>query len=96
MSISSSSSTDRTQYRSSDITRLTGLSADTLCYYEKISLLPPVHQTASGVRCSMTNTICHGCASFNVPRQGNEAPAKECYSKGGVPLKGSEGDPARG
>jgi len=50
MSISSSSSTDRTQYRISDITRLTGLSADTLRYYEKINLLPPVHRTASGVR----------------------------------------------
>ena len=50
MSISSSSSTDRTQYRIGDITRLTGLSADTLRYYEKIKLLPPVHRTASGVR----------------------------------------------
>ena len=29
---------------------LTGLSADTLRYYEKIKLLPPVRRTASGVR----------------------------------------------
>lgn len=38
------------QYRIGDITRLTGLSADTLRYYEKIKLLPPVHRTESGVR----------------------------------------------
>lgn len=50
MSTSSSSHTERSRYRISDITRLTGLSADTLRYYEKINLLPPVHRTASGVR----------------------------------------------
>lgn len=49
MSISSSS-IERAQYRIGDIARLTGLSADTLRYYEKIKLLPPVHRTASGVR----------------------------------------------
>ena len=50
MSISSFSNTERTFYRIGDVTRLTGLSADTLRYYEKISLLPPVHRTPSGVR----------------------------------------------
>ncbi len=63
MSISSSSSTNRTsksrnnkkdheevQYRIGDVTRLTGLSADTLRYYEKIKLLQPVNRLASGVR----------------------------------------------
>ena len=37
-------------YRISDVTRLTGLSADTLRYYEKIGLLPKVARTASGIR----------------------------------------------
>lgn len=37
-------------YKISDVTRLTGLSADTLRYYEKISLLPKVARTASGIR----------------------------------------------
>ena len=32
------------------MTRLTGLSADTLRYYEKIDLLRPVSRSASGVR----------------------------------------------
>ncbi|HSH43762.1 MAG TPA: heavy metal-responsive transcriptional regulator [Arenicellales bacterium] len=42
---------DRTEhYRIGDVTRLTGLSADTLRYYEKIDLLPPVGRTASGIR----------------------------------------------
>ncbi len=50
MNTSSSSSTDHTQYRIGDVTRLTGLSADTLRYYEKIKLLPPVHRTAAGMR----------------------------------------------
>ena len=63
MSISSSSSTkrnsklreakkgrDNVQYRIGDVTRLTGLSADTLRYYEKIKLLQSVNRTASGVR----------------------------------------------
>ena len=50
MSISSSSSTDRARYRIGDVTRLTGMSADTLRYYEKLKLLPPVQRTASGVR----------------------------------------------
>jgi len=63
MSISSSSSTkrnsklreakkgrDNVQYRIGDVTRLTGLSADTLRYYEKIKLLQPVNRTASGIR----------------------------------------------
>ncbi|MDT8404676.1 heavy metal-responsive transcriptional regulator [Sulfuriflexus sp.] len=63
MSTSSSSSTnrssqeqrdnkdrDRSRYRIGDVTRLTGLSADTLRYYEKIDLLRPVSRLASGVR----------------------------------------------
>ncbi len=50
MSISSSSSTERAQYRIGDVTRLTGLGADTLRYYEKIKLLPAVHRSASGIR----------------------------------------------
>lgn len=63
MSISSSSSTDRAStglrdkkargevhHRIGDVTRLTGLSADTLRYYEKIKLLRPVNRAASGVR----------------------------------------------
>jgi len=37
-------------YKISDIAALTGLSADTLRYYEKINLLPPVARTAGGVR----------------------------------------------
>lgn len=63
MSISSSSSTDRASkgrrdkkdrgeacHRIGDVTRLTGLSADTLRYYEKIDLLRPVSRLVSGVR----------------------------------------------
>lgn len=38
------------EYRIGDVTRLTGLSADTLRYYEKIALLPPVNRTAAGIR----------------------------------------------
>ena len=38
------------QYRIGDVTRLTGLSADTLRYYEKIRLLRPVSCSASGIR----------------------------------------------
>lgn len=63
MSISLSSSTERTpksrktgkdrgqqRYRIGDVVQLTGLSADTLRYYEKIKLLPPVNRSASGIR----------------------------------------------
>lgn len=55
MSTSSSSSTDRkgggeTHYRIGDVARLTGLSTDTLRYYEKIGLLRPVGRAASGTR----------------------------------------------
>jgi len=38
------------QYGIGDVTLLTGLSADTLRYYEKIKLLPPVGRSASGMR----------------------------------------------
>lgn len=41
---------DRVQYRIGDVTRHTGLSADTLRYYEKIKLLRPIGRSASGVR----------------------------------------------
>ena len=37
-------------YRIGEITELTGLSADTLRYYEKIQLLPKVSRNSSGVR----------------------------------------------
>ncbi|HEB81891.1 MAG TPA: heavy metal-responsive transcriptional regulator [Gammaproteobacteria bacterium] len=41
----------RTQhYRISDVTQQTGLSADTLRYYEKIGLLKKVQRNASGIR----------------------------------------------
>jgi len=38
------------KYRISGVTQQTGLSADTLRYYEKIELLPSVSRNASGVR----------------------------------------------
>lgn len=37
-------------YRISEVTKITGLTADTLRYYEKIKLLPKVSRTASGIR----------------------------------------------
>jgi len=37
-------------YQIGEITRVTGLSADTLRYYEKIQLLPKIHRNASGLR----------------------------------------------
>ncbi|MCH7829634.1 MAG: heavy metal-responsive transcriptional regulator [Proteobacteria bacterium] len=37
-------------YRIGDVTKLLGISADTLRYYEKIGLLPAVNRTASGIR----------------------------------------------
>ncbi len=40
----------QTSYRIGEVTGLTNLSADTLRYYEKIGLLPPVQRTASGLR----------------------------------------------
>ena len=50
MNTSSLLKTDPMQYRIGDITRIIGLSADTLRYYEKIRLLLPVHRTTSGIR----------------------------------------------
>jgi DNA-binding transcriptional MerR regulator len=62
MSTSSSSAIDRapargraapdgkTRYRIGDVSRLTGLSADTLRYYEKLGLLPRVNRLSSGIR----------------------------------------------
>ena len=63
MGISSSSSSDpaakeqrnktargKARYRIGDVTRLTGLAADTLLYSEKIRLLPRVNRPASGIR----------------------------------------------
>jgi MerR family transcriptional regulator, copper efflux regulator len=37
-------------YRIGNVTKLLGISADTLRYYEKIRLLPPVSRTGSGIR----------------------------------------------
>jgi len=37
-------------YRIKEVTERTGLSADTLRYYEKIKLLPKVQRNASGIR----------------------------------------------
>jgi len=37
-------------YKISDITKQTGLSADTLRYYEKFGLLPNISRNASGIR----------------------------------------------
>ena len=37
-------------HRIGDVTRLLGISADTLRYYEKIGLLPAIGRTASGIR----------------------------------------------
>lgn len=42
--------TTEKRYRIGDLTRLLGLSADTLRYYEKIGLLPRVGRNASGLR----------------------------------------------
>jgi len=50
MNTSSSSGCDGRRYAIGDVTRLTGLSADTLRYYEKIQLLPPVTRSAAGMR----------------------------------------------
>lgn len=37
-------------YRIGDVTKLLGISADTLRYYEKIRLLPAISRTDSGIR----------------------------------------------
>jgi len=37
-------------YRISDVSKLLGLSADTLRYYEKISLLPKIQRSTGGIR----------------------------------------------
>lgn len=39
-----------TSYGIGDVARLTGLSADTLRYYERCGLLPAVNRTRSGIR----------------------------------------------
>lgn len=39
-----------TSYKIGNVTEQLGISADTLRYYEKIRLLPPVRRSASGVR----------------------------------------------
>ncbi len=39
-----------TRYRIGEVTRLTGFSADTLRYYEKLKLLPSVARSVSGAR----------------------------------------------
>ncbi len=43
-------SNSSTLYRISAVSRLLGLSADTLRYYEKISLLPKIQRSTGGVR----------------------------------------------
>lgn len=48
--MSSSSSTERLGHRIGEVTGLTGLSADTLRYYERIGLLAPIHRAPSGAR----------------------------------------------
>ncbi|HEC12749.1 MAG TPA: heavy metal-responsive transcriptional regulator [Acidiferrobacteraceae bacterium] len=51
LKVSSTLNIDATKHhRIGDVTRLLGLSADTLRYYEKIGLLPPVNRTPSGIR----------------------------------------------
>lgn len=40
----------KTGYRISDVAAQLGISADTLRYYEKISLLPSIYRTPAGVR----------------------------------------------
>ncbi len=37
-------------YRIGNVTKLLGISADTLRYYEKIGLLPTINRTGSGIR----------------------------------------------
>ena len=37
-------------YKIGDVTQQLGISADTLRYYEKIGLLPPIYRAASGIR----------------------------------------------
>jgi MerR family transcriptional regulator, copper efflux regulator len=41
---------DNRQYKISDVTKETGLTADTLRYYEKIGLLKKVNRNLSGIR----------------------------------------------
>ncbi|HED19424.1 MAG TPA: heavy metal-responsive transcriptional regulator [Gammaproteobacteria bacterium] len=43
-------SNSSTLYRISDVSKLLGLSADTLRYYEKISLLPKIQRSTGGIR----------------------------------------------
>ena len=38
-------------YKIGEIKKITGHSADTLRYYEKIGVLPPIARNASGLRC---------------------------------------------
>ncbi len=47
----------RTDYKIGDVAVLLGISADTLRYYEKIGLLPPVPRTASGMRRYLSKDI---------------------------------------
>jgi len=42
--------TPRGRYKIGAVTGRLGISADTLRYYEKINLLPPVNRTAAGIR----------------------------------------------
>ncbi|VAW77402.1 hypothetical protein MNBD_GAMMA13-500 [hydrothermal vent metagenome] len=51
MSRSSAPNIEHKYYSIGEVAGLTGLSADTLRYYEKIKLLPSIGRTASGIRC---------------------------------------------
>jgi len=44
-------------YHIGEVTKLLGISADTLRYYEKIGLLPPISRTDSGIRVYDTRDI---------------------------------------
>ncbi len=50
-------SVHRPDYKIGDVAALLGISADTLRYYEKIGLLPPVPRTASGIRRYLSKDI---------------------------------------
>jgi len=47
----------RHDYKIGDVAVLLGISADTLRYYEKIGLLPPVPRTAAGIRRYLSRDI---------------------------------------
>lgn len=57
----------------------------------------PVPQTQPDATAYGQQIIGGACPRFNSAPEGRgylNVPEKECYARGGVPLKGSEGDPA--